>query len=69
MVVSIPRMYGPVRAMAAIHGRFLNPYYRSIISPQLRGSGFGQNGEGFVRLTGFNSLENTQNAMQMMINA
>lgn len=33
------------------------------------GSGFGQNGEGFVRLTGFNSLKNTQNAMQMMINA
>ena len=69
MVVSIPRMYGPVRAMAAIHGRFLNPYYRSIISPQLRGLVSGKMVRGFVRLTGFNSLENTQNAMQMMINA
>lgn len=30
------------------------------------GSGFGSQGEGFIRLTGFNSLENTQKAMSAL---
>ena len=31
------------------------------------GSGFGTNGEGYVRLTGFNSRENTERAMQSIL--
>ncbi len=31
------------------------------------GSGFGSNGEGYVRMTGFNSRENTEKAMSRLI--
>ncbi|MDE5974929.1 MAG: aminotransferase class I/II-fold pyridoxal phosphate-dependent enzyme [Muribaculaceae bacterium] len=32
------------------------------------GSGFGTKGEGYIRLTGFNSRENTEKAMERLIN-
>lgn len=31
------------------------------------GSGFGDKGEGFIRLTGFNSRENTEKAMKRLV--